>query len=144
MTLTSQFSDMMPSSNFFNGILVLLSSLVTGPSFMSISSLVLELCQFSFIKDRPEIGKSEITPWVLPNIWRLGWVRDTKFSMNASNKMLLNDAKYQVYSFYHFWVIRGKPPLPPFPPPPPSTINTQIWLKNVAEGPKTPFLGIFS
>ena len=42
--------------------LFLLWGLVTAPSFMSISSLVLELCQFSFIRDWPEIRKSEITP----------------------------------------------------------------------------------
>ena len=47
---------------FFDVVLFLLSSLVTGPSFMSISSLVLELWQFSFIRDWPEIRKSEITP----------------------------------------------------------------------------------
>ena len=41
---------------------VLMSSLVTGPSFMSISSLVLELWQFSFIRDWPEIRKWEIPP----------------------------------------------------------------------------------
>ena len=62
MTMTSQFSDMMSSSNFFDVVLFLLSSLVTGPSFMSISSLVLELWQFSFIRDWPEIRKSEIPP----------------------------------------------------------------------------------
>ena len=45
-------------------ILFLLSSLVTGPSFMSISSLVLELWQFSFIRDWPKIRKSEIPPSV--------------------------------------------------------------------------------
>ena len=39
-----------------------LSSLVTGPSFMSISSLVLELWQFSFLRDWPEIWKLEIPP----------------------------------------------------------------------------------
>ena len=60
MTMTSQFSDMTSSSNFFDVVLFLLSSLVTGPSFMSISSLVLELWQFSFIRDWPEIRKSEI------------------------------------------------------------------------------------
>ena len=43
-------------------VLFLLSSLVTGLSFMSISSLVLELWQFSFIRDWPEIRKSEIPP----------------------------------------------------------------------------------
>ena len=36
--------------------------LFTGPSFMSISSLVLELWQFSFIRDWAEIWKSEIPP----------------------------------------------------------------------------------
>ena len=54
----------------------------------------------------PEIG---ITPvWVLPNIWRLGRVMDTKFGTNVSNRMLLNAAKFQGYSFYRFWVIKGK------------------------------------
>ena len=48
--------------NFFDVVLFLLSSLVTGPSFISISSLVLELWQFSFIRDWPEIRKSEILP----------------------------------------------------------------------------------
>ena len=62
MTMTSQFSDMTSSLNFFEVVLFLLSSLVTGPSFMSISSLVLELWQFSFIRDWPEIRKSEIPP----------------------------------------------------------------------------------
>ena len=37
-----------------------LSNLVTGPSFMSIWWLLLELWQFSFIKYWPEIRKSEI------------------------------------------------------------------------------------
>ena len=60
MTMTSQFSDMTSTSNFFDVVLFLLSSLVTGPSFMSISSLVLKLWQFSFIRDWPEIRKSEI------------------------------------------------------------------------------------
>ena len=44
----------------FDAVLFLLSSLVTGPRFMSILSLVLELWQFPFIKDWPEILKSEI------------------------------------------------------------------------------------
>ena len=48
--------------NFFGIALFLLSRLVTGPSFMSISSLILELWQFSFIRDWPEILKLEIHP----------------------------------------------------------------------------------
>ena len=46
--------------DFFS--LFLLQSLVTGPSFMPLSSLVLELRQFPFIKDWPEIWKLEIHP----------------------------------------------------------------------------------
>ena len=62
MTMTSQFSDMTSPSYFFEVVLFLLPSLVTGSSFMSISSLVLELWQFPFIRDWPEIRKSEISP----------------------------------------------------------------------------------
>ena len=51
MTKASQFSDMTSTSIVFDVILFLLSTLVTGQSFMSISSPVLELCQFSFIRD---------------------------------------------------------------------------------------------
>ena len=94
-------------SNFFGVALFLLSSLVTGPSFMWISSLVLELWQFSFIRDWPEIGNTTVR--VLPNIWRLRRVRDTKFNPSFFDEMLLNAAKCQGYSFYRFWVIKGKP-----------------------------------
>ena len=38
-----------------------------------------------------EIGNNPI--WVLLNIWRLGWVMDSKFDTSASNEMLLNAAK---------------------------------------------------
>ena len=55
----------------------------------------------------PEIGNTPV--WILQNIWSLGQVRDTKFGANFSNKMLLNTAKCQGYSFYRFWVIKGKP-----------------------------------
>ena len=58
--MTLQFCDMTSSSIFFYVVLFLLSRLVAGSSFMSISSLVLKLWQFSFIKDWPEIRKSEI------------------------------------------------------------------------------------
>ena len=110
MTMTSQFSNMTSSSNVFDVALFLLSRLATGPSFMSISSLVLELSQFSFIRDWPEIRKSENTlVWVLPNIWRLGRVMDTKFDANVCNRMLLNAAQFKGNSFCRFWVINGKP-----------------------------------
>ena len=94
---------------FFDVVLFLLLSLVTDPSFISISSLILELWQFSFIRDWPTIRKLEIPPWVLPKNWRLGWVRDPKFGTNVSNQMLLNAAKCQGHNLYRFWVIKGKP-----------------------------------
>ena len=53
---------MTSSSNFFDGVLFLLSSLVTRPSSMSTSSLVLELWQYSFIRDSLEIRKLEMPP----------------------------------------------------------------------------------
>ena len=63
----------------------------------------------------PEIGNTLI--WDLLNIWRLGRVMDTKFDTN--NRILLNAAKFQGYSFNRFWVIKGKPTgglkLPPAP-----------------------------
>ena len=58
--MASQFIGMISSPNFFDVALFPLSDLVTGSSFMSISSLVLKLWQFSFIRDWPEIKKSEI------------------------------------------------------------------------------------
>ena len=54
--------------NFFWRFFFFLSSLVTGSSFISISSLVLELWKFSFIRDWLEIRKSEIPPSELCSI----------------------------------------------------------------------------
>ena len=56
---------------------------------------------------KSEIGETPV--WVLYNIWRQEWIRDTKFAINVSNENLLNAAKCYVYSFYHFWVIKGRP-----------------------------------
>ena len=55
----------------------------------------------------PEIRNNPV--WVLPNICRLGQVRNTKFGKDVTNEMLQNAAKCQGYSFYRFWVIMGKP-----------------------------------
>ena len=67
---------------FFETVLFLLSSLVTGPNFMSISSLIFV---YKGLTRNPEIGNTSV--WVLPNIWRLGRIRDTKF---VSSEVLLN------------------------------------------------------
>ena len=44
-----------------------------------------------------EIGNTPV--WILPNIWRLGWVSDTKFGTNFSNKMLLNATNARITAF---------------------------------------------
>ena len=89
-------------------LIYFLSSLVTGPSFMSLSSLVLESWKSSFMRDWPEIGNQKHPCLVLPDIWRLDWVRDTKFVTNVTNEMLLSAAKCQGYILYRFWGIKGK------------------------------------
>ena len=87
----------MTSSSISSYVVVfLLSGLINGPSFTMISFLVLELWQFFFIRDWPEIRKSEIPMsefCPIPGEWcKLPYA-----------------AKCQVYSFYRFWVIKGKP-----------------------------------
>ena len=62
---------------------------------------------FKGLTRNPEIGNTPV--WFLSNIWRLDQGRDTKFGANVFNEMLLNAAKFQGYSFYRFWVIKGKP-----------------------------------
>ena len=91
---------------------------------MSMSLLVLELLQF------PEIRKLEIP--LSEFCLTLGdWdeLRILNLEGTSNNKMLLNAEKYQGYSFYLFWVIKGKTTwwvkLPPSPPP------TQIKLKRI-------------
>ena len=49
--MTPRFADMSSLLNFFDIVVFLLSSLITGRIFMSISQLVLELWHVSFIKD---------------------------------------------------------------------------------------------
>ena len=109
MTMTPQFADMTSSGNFFDVVLFLLSGLVTGPTFISISSLVLELWLFFFVRDWPEIWKWEI-PLFKFCLTSGDWgSRNTKFGTDVSNEMLLFAAKCQGYSFCRFWVIKGNP-----------------------------------
>ena len=75
-------------------------NIITGSGLITISF-------YKILTRNLKIGNSHV--WVLPNIWRLDWVRNTKFSTNVSNKMLLNAAKCYGYSCYCFWVIKRKP-----------------------------------
>ena len=99
------------------------SSLVTGPSVMSISSLVLELWQFSFIRHWPEIQKSDIT---LSGFCPISGDR-RELGIPNLPQMLPNVAKCQGYSFNCFWLIKGKPTEGVKLLPPPNL--TQIRVK---------------
>ena len=74
-------------------------NIITGSGIMTIFF-------YKGLTRNPEIGNTPV--WVFPNIWRLWRVMDTTFGTNVSNRILLNAAKFQGYSFSHFWVIEGK------------------------------------
>ena len=106
MTMTWQFVNMTSSSIFCYIVfvsLVLFSycfkfdvNIITGSGVMTVF----------FCKGLTSNWESQNTPlWVLPNIRRLGRVRNTKFGMNISDKMLLNASKRQGYSQgYSFYI----------------------------------------
>ena len=98
---------MTSTSFFFDAVLFLLSSLVTGPSFMSISSLVLELWQFSFIRDWPEIRKSEIPTsefFPISGDWAELWIPNlARMSLIECYGMLQNS---RVTAFIVFELLR--------------------------------------
>ena len=121
MTVTSQFTNMTSSSNFFEIKL----DIVTGLSFMPTSSLVLELWQFTFIRDWPEIWKSEIPlsescpisgDWDELAIPHLGQISLMKFYCMVQNAIFELLRKNQ----------QGGVKLPP---PPPSPLPIQIRVK---------------
>ena len=75
-------------------------SIITGSGIMTIYF-------YKGLTRNPEIENTPV--WVLRNIWRVEQIMDAKFGPNISNRMLLNASKFQGYSFYHFWVIKGEP-----------------------------------
>ena len=80
--------------SLFNVIVFLLSILVAGPSFMSISLLVLELLQFLFLRVWPEIRKLEIPPSkfcpIFRNWTKLGIPSLARMSLTKLYSMLQN------------------------------------------------------
>ena len=113
--MTSQFVDMSSLSNFFDVVLFLLLRLVTGLSFMSVSSLVLELWQFTFTVDRPEIWKLEIPPsgdWVESGISNLTHM----YLMNCTKCCKMPGLQLLPFLSYEGKTNRGVK-LPPSPPP---------------------------
>ena len=116
---------MMLSPNFFDVVLFLLSSFVNGPSFMSISSLVLKLWQFLFKRNWSDIRKSKIPPsefCLISGDWGdLGIPNLVRRSLTKCYGMLQNS---RLTAFTVFRVITGKPtgggegvklPTPPLP-----------------------------
>ena len=127
-TMTSQFPNMTSSSKFFDIVLCLLSSLVTGPSFTSISSLVLELWQFSFIKDWQEIRKSEIPPsefFPISGDWDKLWIPNLARMFLIECYWMLQNSRATAFTVFE--LLRENQlagvKLPPSPP------RTQIRVK---------------
>ena len=91
--------------NFFSGCFVSLVKFSYWSKFhvnIIAGSGVVTISFYKRLTKNPEIRNTLV--WVLPNIWRLGRVKNTKFGTNVSNKMLLNAASCQDqdYSFYRF------------------------------------------
>ena len=68
-------------------------NIITGSGVMAIVF-------YKGLTRNPEIRKTQVC--VLPNIWRLERVRDTKIGANVSNEILMG------YSSYRFWFIKRK------------------------------------
>ena len=130
--MTSQYFDMV---KFFWRCFVSLGKFSYWSKFHAniiSGSGVMTIYFYKGLTRNPEIGNTPI--WVLPNIWRLGQFRHTKFRTDVSNKMLLNATKYQGYSFYRFWVIKGIPTgggkiIGTIPPPPHRSVNKSLFFR---------------
>ena len=101
--MTTQFSDMTSSSIFWRCFVSLVKFSYCSKFHINIitGSVIMTIFFYKGLTKSPEIGNTPV--WVLLDIWRLGWVMETKFRMNVSNKMLLNAEKCQGYSFYRFY-----------------------------------------
>ena len=110
--MTSQVSDMTSSSFFFFFFwrLVPLVQLSYWSKFhvnITTGSGITAIFFYKGLTRNPEIGSTSV--WVFPNIWRRGELGTPNLARMSLNKMLLNTAECQGYSFCSFWVIKGKP-----------------------------------
>ena len=109
MAMMLKFFEMASSSDFLTVFFVSLVNfeyyskfhvnIITGFGVMTVSF-------YKGLTRNPEIGNNIV--WVLPNIRRLALFRNTKIDTNVPDKMLLNAANCQGYSFSCFWVFKGK------------------------------------
>ena len=108
--MTSQFFDIISTLNFFEIALFLVNFSYASKFHVNIitASGIMTIFFYKGLTRNPEFGNTPA--WVLPNIWRMGRVMDTKFDTKVSNRklhwMLQNCS---VTAFYRFWVIKGKP-----------------------------------
>ena len=104
MTMTLQFAEI----TFLDYLVSLFNFSYCSNFYVNImtGSGVLTIFCYKRLTGNPEIRNTLVL--VLSNVWRLEWLRVTKFTMNVSNEILLNDAKCQVYNFQGFWFINGK------------------------------------
>ena len=89
ITMTSQFPEKMLSSSFFWHWPVSPVKFSYWSKFhvnIITGSRVMTILLHTGLTRNPEVRNTPV--WVLPNTWRLGWVRDTKFGTNVSNEML--------------------------------------------------------
>ena len=108
MTVALQFTDMTSSKIFDVALLLLAIQLLVQVSCQYITgSRVLTIFFYKGLTRNLEIGNTPVR--ILPSIWRLGRVGDTKFGTTVSNKMLMNASKSQGYSFYRCCVAKEKP-----------------------------------
>ena len=109
MTMTSQFPDMTSKSFFLRCFVFLVKfsylskfhvNIITGSGIMTIF----------FYKEFTRNPENRKCPRLsFAQYLETGANMDTELCTNVSNRMLLNAAKFQVYSFYRFWVIKKKP-----------------------------------
>ena len=100
--MTSQFSDMTSTSNFFVSLVNFSYwskfhvNIITGSGIMIIF-------YYKGMTRNPEIGN--IPVWVLPNIWRLGGVIDIKFSKMSLIECywMLQNSRVTAFTVFELW-----------------------------------------
>ena len=89
MTMTSQFPSLRHCQIFWHYFVSLVKfnywykvhiHIITDSGVMTISF-------YKGLTRNREIGNTPF--WVLPNIWRLGWIRNIKFGTSVSNKIII-------------------------------------------------------
>ena len=116
MTMTSQFPDMTSTSIFFDVVSLFKFR------YWSVSSLVLELWQFPFIRDWPEIWKWEIPPSEFCPIsedWSELWIPNLAWMSLIECYWMQQNSRITAFTVLELWreIQLGGLKLPPSPHP---------------------------